>query len=88
MEGSAAIALRDGRQLEYVTVGPEDGAPALFIHGWGASAHCFGGGYCAGQGASPAGLHDCRSFSLTAGSRALAYLYSQPPAGHPASTLG
>eukprot|EP01052_Picozoa_sp_SAG31_P022548 SAG31_NODE_1797_length_7244_cov_8.328621_6_plen_266_part_00 len=43
---TATIKLRDGRQLEYIAVGPRLGVPAVFFHGWGASAPCFCSSYC------------------------------------------
>ena len=33
IEGTSTITLRDGRQLEYIAIGPENGTPALFFHG-------------------------------------------------------
>jgi len=42
---TSSVALRDGRQLEYLVRGPVDGTPAVFIHGYGCSAQMFASDY-------------------------------------------
>lgn len=43
--GTSTIQLRDGRQLEYICCGPEDGTPAVFVHGYGCSGLMFASPY-------------------------------------------
>jgi hypothetical protein len=46
MSGTEAITLRDGRQLEFGVYGPEDGEPAVFVHGWGCCCTYFASPFC------------------------------------------